>query len=153
MSTKEPVGISNVTVYGADVPDGATLLDGASATTLYLPFRPGHDETAFVFHFISEFDEEDKPEPLFNDTIFFTYTTTPHFASDDCGAVYYYHITEMSHTDLFIDSVAITDSTVTNIDKQRIEIYFHDQEEEETPQQPNDEATPPAEPESEEPQK
>lgn len=131
MSTKSEVSINHITIAGADAPDGALLLDGTtSASSIYLPFRPAHDSAAFVFHLITELDEDDKPEPLTNDTIFFTYTSEPHFASTDCGAMYYYRITGVSHTDLFIDSVAITDSLITNIDMQRIEIYFHDSEDE-----------------------
>ncbi len=56
--------------------------------------------------------------------------------------MYRYYITEMTHTTHLIDSVAITDSLVTNLDVERIKIFFRtanpdEEEEEETEEEPS----------------
>ena len=48
----------------------------------------------------------------------------PYFASEDCGAMYRYNITGVSHTSWLLDSVAVIDSAITNTDFQRIQLYY-----------------------------
>ena len=38
--------------------------------------------------------------------------------------IYQYHISELTHTSHYVDSVAIADSVVTNIDKVYLKVYF-----------------------------
>lgn len=83
-------------------------------------------ETSWCFAYKTE--ELDYPE--FNDTISFGYESKPYFASDECGAVYHYLITECRTTTHLIDSVIVTDSLITNLDRVRIHIYFRTAEEE-----------------------
>ncbi len=127
MSTKQPVTVSQMQIGGVGAPNDTLLLSSGSASEIYLPFRATTDETSFYFRLVpTATDGEDtKPEPIY-DTITFKYKTTPYFASSECGAMFQYEITEYSHTSLFIDSVAVTDSLITNVDIQRIQIYFHD---------------------------
>ena len=64
----------------------------------------------------------------------FDYSASPYFASEECGALYYYHIRRLKHTTHLIDSIVITDSLITNADLERIRIYFRTSHDE-TPQQ------------------
>lgn len=130
METKGKVTVRDINIGGVGAPDDTLLLNGTAASQVYLPFRASGNTTAFYFHLVTDADTLGIDTGL-NDTISFSYESMPYFASADCGAIYRYRITECRHTSLFIDSVAVTDSLITNVDMQRIEIYFHDDEEEE----------------------
>lgn len=58
------------------------------------------------------------------DTISLDFERSPWFAGEECGAMYKYRITRLRYTTNIIDSVALTDSTVINIDTQNLAIYF-----------------------------
>ena len=62
--------------------------------------------------------------PEWNDTITFTYTSQPYFASEECGAMYNYMITKVEATAHVLDSVAVMDSLITNMDIVRIRLYY-----------------------------
>ena len=125
METKGKVSVRDINIGGVGAPGDTLLLRGVAANQVYLPFRAADNSTAFYFHLVTDADTLGIDTGL-NDTISFRYESIPYFASADCGAMYHYRITECSHTTLFIDSVAVTDSLITNVDMQRIEIYFHD---------------------------
>lgn len=125
-STKQAVSISQMQIGGVDAPNDTLLLESGSASEIYLPFRATTDKTSFYFHLSQASPAEGAPAVTLSDTITFHYKTTPYFASSECGAMFRYEITDYSHTSLFIDSVAVTDSMITNVDIQRIQIYFRD---------------------------
>ena len=58
------------------------------------------------------------------DIITFHYTALPYFASDECGAMYYYRIDRTEWTSRLIDSVAVIDPLISNVERERIRIYF-----------------------------
>lgn len=111
--------VSGMSVSGIGAPgDSLLLASDKSARWVYLPFRPNAGVTEFKF-----------ASGLFADVVTFTYTTRPYFASEECGAMYVFDITDCTWRGTLIDSVAVTDSTVTNIDLERIKIIFHPTEE------------------------
>lgn len=116
----EPIALSELEVYGVGA-TGDSLLTKANATNsqVYLPFRSSSNNVAFCFHY-AEYGNN----TLYNDTIWFDYESMPYFASEECGAMYRYKITSTRHTDLLIDSVIVVDPEITNIDVERIKIYF-----------------------------
>lgn len=123
MSTKTAIGVRNLTVGGVGAPDSALLTTEGSATRqVYLPFRADKPSTSFFFTITDG-------ELSVSDTITFTYSSEPFFASEECGAMFNYRILNVAHTGMFIDSIGITDSLITNLDIERISIYFHDSEE------------------------
>ena len=65
--------------------------------------------------------------PAVEDTLSFKYERIPYFASEDCGAMYRYRVVEMTYTRNMIDSVAMVDSMITNVNRRTIEIYFRTQ--------------------------
>ena len=65
--------------------------------------------------------------PAVGDTLSFKYERIPYFASEDCGAMYRYRVVEMTYTRNMIDSVAMVDSMITNVNRRTIEIYFRTQ--------------------------
>lgn len=72
------------------------------------------------------------------DRIDLNYTASPYFASEECGVIYRYRITGCQYTRNLIDSIAITDSLITNIDIERIKIFFRTSSNDEPEDQPQD---------------
>ncbi|MCM1482763.1 MAG: DUF6452 family protein [Muribaculaceae bacterium] len=118
-ATRSKVSVSGVDVGGVGAPGDSLLHDASSAlSSVYLPFRSSTSETSFYFRYT----HDNAPEP---DTITFVYTSEPYFVSAECGAMFNYRITEFKYTTHIIDSVAVTDSLINNIDIERIRIYVH----------------------------
>lgn len=119
--TEKSITVKGLEIGGVDAPNDSLLYtSGLSLSEIYMPFRANRDNTAYYFHYT----QEGLDDPAMNDTIAFTYTSQPFFASEDCGAMYRYRITSMSYTTHIIDSVAITDSLITNVNTQRIKIFL-----------------------------
>ncbi len=119
--TGREITLDSLEVYGIGAPDSAYMLvAGEKASSVYLPMRSDNNTTSWCFHYCwKELDNE-----LLNDTITFTYDSEPWFATDDCGAMYRYRLRTVSHTAHLIDSLTVTDSLVTNIDRACMNIYF-----------------------------
>ncbi len=84
------------------------------------------------------------------DRITFYYEAHPWFASEECGAMYHYRITRVSHTTQLLDSVGVADSLITNIERETIGLYFRTSEPDE-PETPDTPETPEVTEEPEEP--
>lgn len=120
----QSVSIKAVEIRGVD---NSTVLynAGNDLHSVYLPMRSTQESTSWVFAY--KLDGLD--DPFYNDTIKFDYDSRPYFASDECGVIYIYDIKRVTHTTHLVDSVILVDSTITNVDKEQIHIYFHSDEE------------------------
>lgn len=119
--TGQPITIDSVEIGGVGAPNDSLLMEaGDRYSNLYFPFRFEQNNTSFFIRYVSQ----DLNFPWLVDTISFTYTSTPIFVSESCGAMYYYHIESMRYTRNLIDSVALTDSLITNTDTERLQIFF-----------------------------
>lgn len=120
-STGLPISIDSVDIGGVGAPHDSLLHStGTPAGEIYLPFRSASNLTSFYFHYTQSNISSDE----FNDTVTFRYDSEPFFASEECGAMYRFRITDVTYTRHLIDSVGITDSLVTNVDLQRIKIFL-----------------------------
>lgn len=119
--TGKSLTIDSVEIGGVGAP-GDTLLATARyrISEVYMPFRATAPSSAFYFRYVSRALNY----PELYDTITFDYTSEPRMISEECGVVYLYHITGMTYTQHLIDSVAVTDSIINNLDLERIRIYF-----------------------------
>ncbi len=143
--TKAAITLSGLDIGGVDAPhDSLIYRSKQSISEIYLPFRATRQETSYYIHYA----QEGLSDPMFNDTITFQYTASPRFVSEDCGAMYFYTITSTAFTTHLIDSVTVPDPLITNIDMQRIRIYFRTKSS--TPEQPQNPGNP-GEEEEEEP--
>lgn len=128
--TFDAISLSDLSVGGIGAPGDSLILDASTTSSaqsqVYLPFRFGTSEVAYVFSVLLRgTDSEGNPTGLeVADTITFDYTSHPYFASEECGAMYSYRITGCRHTSHIIDSVAVTDSLVTNTDVERMKVFF-----------------------------
>ncbi|MDE6651000.1 MAG: hypothetical protein K2K08_01175 [Paramuribaculum sp.] len=128
-STDKKISLDSITVFGIGAPNDSSLISTRTASMVYLPFRSDNTSTSFCFRYLAK--HLDHPE--LNDTISFTYTSQPKFVSEECGAMYFYTITGVRYTTHLIDSVAVTDSLINNLDTERIKIFFRVAHEEEDP--------------------
>lgn len=130
-TTDNTVALDSITVYGVGAPNDSSLISTRRASMVYLPFRSEASSTSFCFRYLAK--ALDHPE--INDTVTFAYSSQPKFVSEECGAMYIYHITGVKYTTHIIDSVAVTDSLINNLDTERIKIFFrvaHDEDPEDS---------------------
>lgn len=119
-STLKAITVDKITVGGVGAPNDSVLIYNGSTQQIYLPFRPLQDTTAYYIHY----NTKGIDDASLNDTLRFAYRRSPYFASEECGAMYRYVVTSFDATRHLIDSVALVDSVITNIDRETIRIYF-----------------------------
>lgn len=124
-SSQSTISVDSLEVWGVGAPGDSILLKPSRATSsIYLPFRANHDFVEYTFGFKSS----GLNIAALYDTITFYYESIPYFASASCGAMYIYRLTNLQHTNHLIDSVGITDSLFTNVDREQIKIYYRTRE-------------------------
>ena len=136
-STGTPLVMDSLDIGGVGAPGDSLLLrSGESVYNLYLPFRFDSGSTTFRFHY--DYKAQGLDDPALDDIVTFHYTSRPFFASADCGAFYEYTITGVEYTRHLIDSIAVTDSVITNVDRERIQVFIRTADEPETPEEGGD---------------
>lgn len=118
-ATGQQVSVVNLSVGGVGAPGDSMLLKNGSASEIYLPFRSTANEASFLF-------STGDSSAIVTDQLTFAYENIPYFVDSECGAMYRYRITDVYYEGVIFDSVGITDSLITNVDVERIKIYFHD---------------------------
>lgn len=117
------ISLDSIDVGGLFAPNDSLLLcSGTAASSLYLPLRSTATSTAFYINYrYAALDSLG-----LSDTIYIDYTSTPYFASEECGAMYKYHITRLSYTTTILDKVVIvaTDSVIDNSPTESLQLYF-----------------------------
>lgn len=149
ISTGDAVSIDSLAIGGVGAPNDSLLVGPSErASQVYLPLRSTETSTTFVIKYM----QKALAQYGLEDRITFYYEASPWFASEECGAMYHYHITRVSHTSQLLDSVGISDSLVTNIERETIGLYFRtsDPDEPETPTEPEEPTDPegPTDPET-----
>ena len=130
-STGKSVTIHDVEIVGIGAPNDSVLHAASqSATQVYLPMRSTADQTSWLFSYI----DGSTGDAYAEDVVTFDYEPIPYFASEECGAMYVYRITGLNYTKNLIDSIALFDSLITNVELERIKIFFRSAPEEEAAQ-------------------
>jgi len=83
---------------------------GSKITNFYLPISHTHPEDELVFHF-------DGDSLHMTDTLWVKKDDIPHFESVDCNASFFHTLTNIRCTHNLLDSVVITNPSVTNNDQ------------------------------------
>ena len=89
---------------------------------VYLPFRYATDRTSFFIHY--DYPGQGIASPALNDTVTFRYTAEPFFASEECGAMFRYRVSSVEYTRHILEYIEITDSVVTNVERERFKLYL-----------------------------
>jgi hypothetical protein len=125
-NTGEAIGLDSIQIAGIGAPgDSILLAPGTKASQIYLPFRATKSETSWCI----SYKWQNLNYAALNDTVTFCYDAQPWFASADCGAMFRYQIKDVRHTTHLIDSIAVLDSLITNVDASQISIYFRTSDE------------------------
>lgn len=122
-SGEDPIAIAldSLSIFGIGAPGDSILQDSVkSISQVYLPFRIDQNSTTYEIRYLGGLAGKYK---LF-DRITFNYDIVPMFVSSACGAVYYYKITSIEHTNTYIDSVVCPTKEITNENIENIKIYF-----------------------------
>lgn len=126
-ATGGSISVDSLEIRGLDAPGDSMLLKPSRGVSeVYMPLRANVPSTDWVF----SYHQGALANPAYNDTIEFTYSTIPYFASEECGAMYIFRVEKINHTTHLIDSVLLTDSLFTNVEAERIKIYFRTAQEE-----------------------
>lgn len=127
-STMKSISIDSISVGGVDAPNDSMIVrNGKDVSQVYLPLRSTKTKTSFYIHY----EQKALNNDALNDTITFEYKSIPYFVSEECGAMYYYSISRMDYTRHLVDSISLIDTLTTNVDIERIRIYFRTAETEE----------------------
>lgn len=119
--SKEKIAVNGLTVYGIGAPDDALILDNAQAVNrVYLPMPINKTSVQFVFHYTQKGIDDVR----FNDTLTINYTPVPHFASKECGSMYFYEINNYSCTKNLVDSVLMPFDKITNRDIETVQMFM-----------------------------
>ncbi len=122
-ATGEAVALDSLDLGGVGTPGDSLLVSsGQRVSQVYLPFRDATNSTSFRLHYDYKLQGLDNPE--FDDIITFHYDVEPFFASSECGAMYRYIIHNVDYTRHLVDSVAVVDSVITNVEMERIKVFF-----------------------------
>ncbi|MDE6145771.1 MAG: hypothetical protein K2F96_05790 [Muribaculaceae bacterium] len=114
-ATGDAVSVSGLSVGGFDAPNDSLLCAASETVTeVYLPFNPDETSTSFLFK-----------SGVIADVVTFAYDTTPYFASAECGAVWRFRIRSVSWDGALVDSIAVVDSLITNVDAQQLKIFLN----------------------------
>jgi len=120
-TTQAAVTVDSVEITGVHAPDSAYLVTpGERLQGVYLPMRSTQTTTAWCIRYCAKALDN----PALNDTVTLDYDSEPWFASEECGAMYRYRLRRVTSTSHLIDSVAVVDSLVTNVDRTTLRIYF-----------------------------
>lgn len=122
-ATGSSLQLDSIDFGGVNAPlDSLLVHSGQRVSQIYLPFRNEQSSCTFFIHY--DYKLQGLDHPALNDTITFHYSSNPFFASNECGAMYEYHISQVSFTRHLIDNLIITDSVITNIERERIQVFF-----------------------------
>ena len=115
------ITLDSIEMGGVGAPYDSLLLGVADHTSkLYLPLRSRDTSTSFFIHYC----QKELDYSWLNDTITLRYTSEPYFVSQECGAIYRSHVKEMTYTRHLVDSVALLDSLINNLDVEKMKIMF-----------------------------
>ena len=127
-ATAEAITVDSLEIRGLGAPGDSILLSpSARVQQVYLPMRADAPAVSWVI----AYRQKALDYPQLNDTLTFAYETIPYFASEQCGAMYIYRIESVAHSCHLIDSVKIIDPLITNVDVERIQIFFRTARQEE----------------------
>ena len=115
------VALDSISILGIGAPGDSILQDSVGVLSqVYLPFRIDQNSTTYEIRYLAGL------AGLYRmaDTITFNYDIVPMFVSTACGAVYYYKMTSIESTHVFIDSVVCPTGEITNANVENLKIFF-----------------------------
>ena len=116
--TTTQVSPNGMTVSAIGAPGDTLLIDNATVSDLHLPLHVSTGSTQWRTTFAASDGTTE------TDTVTINYHPIEYFASVECGAMYHFDITGVSHTGHAIDSVVVAQAHVTHVDQVNLRIYL-----------------------------
>lgn len=115
------ITLDSLQIHGIGAPGDSILYKaGDKISQANLPMRSTRTQTSWCF----SYKWKALDYAALNDTVTIDYTSQPFLAGDECGAMYNYTITGVTHTSHIIDSIKVAQPFVTNIGVTNLTIYF-----------------------------
>ena len=122
------ISLDSISIIGLGAPGDSILQDSVrQLSEVYLPFRIDQNSTTYRIYYLGGLPGIYR----MYDDITFNYEIIPFFVSSACGAVYYYKMSSITHTNNFIDSVVCPSGEITNANIENLKIFFRVATEEE----------------------
>lgn len=120
--TDKELTVDSLTITGIGAHgDSALIIPGEKTQSVFLPMRAGKNTVSWKI----EYAWKAYADENIADTLTIDYDRIEWFAGEECGAMFKYHIRNIDYTRNLIDSIAIPDSVVINVDRPTYEIYFN----------------------------
>lgn len=121
METRKAITVDSLEIGGVDAPHDSLLVAiDDKVSEFYMPLRSQFTSTTFNIHYASKALDD----PAIDDVITLDYQAEPYFASEECGAMYRYRVHRLEYTRHIIDSIALPDSLIDNVNTQRMKIFL-----------------------------
>ena len=118
--TDKAIGIDSIAIGGVGAPDDSLIVKPTRGTSqAYLPFRSQYNSVSYFISYRWKGMTD-----AFNDTVTFDYESIPYFASEECGAMFRYHVSRVVYTTHMLDSVVMLNDLITNVNIPSIRIYY-----------------------------
>jgi hypothetical protein len=111
--TGKNVAPDSVTLYGVTKDTDKIYKRSAGIRVAQMPLNASAESCSFVIKINGVFD-----------TITFGYNSYPHLISKECGYTFYHSIDTALYTRNIIDTVKVTNTTVTTLNEENIRIYY-----------------------------
>lgn len=112
-SKSKAVAPDSVTLYGAGRDTSLIYRKKTALSQALMPLDASTDGSTLVIRINGV-----------NDTISFSYTTSSHLISKECGYTFYHMIEPPAFTTHIIDTVTVVKNTITTLSEENIRIYY-----------------------------
>lgn len=114
--TTTQLSANGLTVTAIGAPGDSLLVNNETVSDLHLPLRASTTSTQWRLTFTAD-------DLTLTDTVTIDYQPVEYFASVECGAMYYFDITNVTTTHNVIDSITVPLPHVTHVDQLNLRIY------------------------------
>lgn len=114
--TTTQLSVRQLTVTAIGAPGDSLLVNNETVSELHLPLRASTTSTQWRLTFTAD-------DLTLTDTVTIDYQPVEYFASVECGAMYYFDITDVTTTHNVIDSITVPLPHVTHVDQLNLRIY------------------------------
>lgn len=115
--TTTQLSANGLTVTAIGAPGDSLLVNNETVSELHLPLRASTTSTQWMLTFTIADDV------TLTDTVTINYRPVEYFANVECGAMYYFDITNVTTTHNVIDSITVPLPHVTHVDQLNLRIY------------------------------
>lgn len=103
----------SITMYGVDMSKVKLYNKATGVQPAYIPLNAGSGSSSFVIKING-----------IRDTVTFSYSSSPHLLSMECGYTFYHTLDTVFHTKNQIEDIIIKNENVTTLKEENIRIFY-----------------------------